>query len=107
MYIVISGSINLISHDPVTNEKQVEVLNSGSVFGEESLFLNQPYKSSAKTEGFCELYELTSDDFDVVMATHPESHRRYFFDQLSTVPTRPSQHECVFLFPLRIPASIF
>ena len=76
MYIVISGSINLLTQDPVTKEKHIEVLNSGSVFGEEALFLSQVHRSSAKTEGFCELYELSVDDFEVVMATHPESHRR-------------------------------
>jgi len=70
MFFVSSGTVEAFSEsdpslDPI-------LLGEGSYFGEIALTAQGPRTRSIRTKGFCELYELSKDDFDQFLAKYPD-----------------------------------
>jgi len=70
MYFVSSGAVEAFSETDPTMEPILMV--EGSYFGEIALTEQSPRSRSIRTVGFCELYELSKDDFDQFLAKYPD-----------------------------------
>ncbi len=70
MYFVSNGSVEAFSEsDPVLPPI---LMMEGSYFGEIALTEQGPRTRSIRTTGFCELYELSKDVFDQLLAKYPD-----------------------------------
>lgn len=68
MYFIINGSINVVTKDQKTT---LSVLRDGDFFGEVALFLRKPRTATVIAETYCDLYVLSKDAFDEVIARYP------------------------------------
>ena len=68
MYFIINGSINVVTKDQKTT---LSKLSDGDFFGEVALFLHQPRTATIIAETYCDLYVLSKDAFDEVIAQYP------------------------------------
>jgi len=69
MFFISKGSVLVISADESVT---YATLNAGQFFGEISLLLSMPRTATIKAAGFCDLYRLEKDQFDVVVEQYPE-----------------------------------
>jgi len=70
MFFVSSGTVEAFSEsDPSIAPI---LMGEGSYFGEIALTEQGPRTRSIRTTGFCELYELSKDDFDQFLAKYPD-----------------------------------
>jgi len=69
MFFISKGSVLVISADETIT---YATLNAGQFFGEISLLLSMPRTATIKAAGFCDLYRLEKDQFDVVVEQYPE-----------------------------------
>jgi voltage-gated potassium channel len=68
MYFISRGSLEVIGHD---NTSILATLREGDFFGEMALLLNRPRTASLRAVGYCDLYTLSKQVFDRVIAHHP------------------------------------
>jgi len=69
MFFISKGSVLVLSADEKTT---YATLNAGQFFGEISLLLSMPRTATIKASGFCDLYRLVKDQFDVVVEQYPD-----------------------------------
>ncbi len=69
MFFISKGSVLVLSADEKTT---YATLNAGQFFGEISLLLSMPRTATIKAAGFCDLYRLVKDQFDVVVEQYPD-----------------------------------
>lgn len=69
MYIVSSGSVDVVSDDGKT---VFATLREGSIVGEMALVLDQVRSATVRTVGYCDLYVLEKEDFDEVLQKYPD-----------------------------------
>lgn len=69
MFFISKGSVLVISAD---EKITYATLKAGQFFGEISLLLSMPRTATIKAAGFCDLYRLEKDQFDVVVEQYPE-----------------------------------
>ncbi|KAG9412706.1 hypothetical protein AC1031_015607 [Aphanomyces cochlioides] len=85
MYIVFAGSLGVYIAPKVENDSSTQLfdqsaskgvkvaeLQAGSIFGERSLFWNEPRSATIEAKTFCTLYKLSRTHLDSVFAHHPE-----------------------------------
>jgi voltage-gated potassium channel len=69
MYFVSTGNVEVLDD----NEKTpIVILGEGSYFGEIALTESVPRTRSIRTTTFCDLYELSKENFDLLLAKYPE-----------------------------------
>ncbi|OHD21393.1 MAG: hypothetical protein A2Y38_09810 [Spirochaetes bacterium GWB1_59_5] len=69
MFFISKGTVTVLSAD----EKTIyATLKAGQFFGEISLLLSMPRTATIKAAGFCDLYRLVKDQFDVVVEQYPD-----------------------------------
>ncbi len=66
MYFIGKGLIEIFQ-----DNVRVVTIGDGSFIGEMALLYNQPRSASAKSIGYCDLYELSKVDFEHILALHP------------------------------------
>lgn len=69
MFFISKGSVLVLSAD---EKITYATLMAGQFFGEISLLLSMPRTATIKAAGFCDLYRLEKDQFDVVVEQYPE-----------------------------------
>jgi len=69
MYIISTGSVDVVSEDEST---VYATLGEGSFVGEMALVLDMPRTASVRTREFCDVYILEKDSFDEVLKNHPQ-----------------------------------
>jgi hypothetical protein len=67
MYFLNSGDAEVL-----VGNVRVAVLGAGSPFGETALIQNEKRMASIRTLGYCEVYKLQKEDFDVLRRKYPE-----------------------------------
>ncbi|HEX9578422.1 MAG TPA: cyclic nucleotide-binding domain-containing protein, partial [Myxococcales bacterium] len=72
VYIVLSGEVELFFVDATGDRVLLEVAHPGDVFGEISLLLDGPCTATVRTASFCEVLELSRDDFKSLVLPNPE-----------------------------------
>lgn len=69
MFFISKGSVLVLSAD---EKITYATLRAGQFFGEISLLLSMPRTATIKAAGFCDLYRLEKDQFDVVVEQYPD-----------------------------------
>lgn len=69
MFFINRGKVNVVSEP---EHETVAVLKEGEVFGEIALFYSQPRTASVYARDYCDIYSLNREDFDRILARHPE-----------------------------------
>jgi voltage-gated potassium channel len=69
MYFVSKGNVEVLDDDEKT---PIVALGEGSYFGEIALTESVPRTRSIRTTTFCDLYELSKENFDLLLAKYPE-----------------------------------
>jgi voltage-gated potassium channel len=69
MYFISKGTVTVLSAD---EKITYATLKAGQFFGEISLLLSMPRTATIKAAGFCDLYRLEKDQFDVVVEQYPD-----------------------------------
>jgi len=72
MFFISKGTVAVLSAD---EKITYATLKAGQFFGEISLLLSMPRTATIKAAGFCDLYRLEKDQFDVVVEQYPEFKR--------------------------------
>lgn len=67
LYFISRGNVDVFAE----NERKMNTLPEGEVFGEIALLLGSPRTASVRTQGYCELYQLDKEVFDTILAQHP------------------------------------
>lgn len=68
MFFISRGSVSVVSED---ESIAYATLSSGQFFGEISLLLSVPRTATIKADGFCDLYRLEKDQFDLAISRYP------------------------------------
>jgi len=71
MYIIISGSVDIIIEDKSGNEQVVASSGSGDYFGEMALLTGEPRSATVRTKEPSEMFLLVQKDFDVILEKFP------------------------------------
>jgi len=72
MYIIISGSVDIIINGPGGKSEQIVAsLGPGDYFGEMALLTGETRSASVKTTDSCEMFLLHQNDFDVILERFP------------------------------------
>jgi len=69
MYFISKGTVTVLSADEKITYAS---LQAGQFFGEISLLLSMPRTATIKAAGFCDLYRLDKEHFDVVVEQYPK-----------------------------------
>jgi len=69
MFFISKGMVTVLSAD---EKLTYATLKAGQFFGEISLLLSMPRTATIKAAGFCDLYRLEKDQFDVVVEQYPD-----------------------------------
>jgi len=72
MYVVASGSVEIYKAHGKANEVHLSTLSSGALFGEMSLFLNEPRTATVVAKGPVTVSELNESDMYKLMKNNPE-----------------------------------
>lgn len=80
LYIVASGSLEVLGTDRRGRERRVAVIDQGSVFGEQSFFDRLPRSATVRALTAGELRSLTPEAFEVLAAREPDLARRVLLD---------------------------
>jgi len=67
LYFISRGNVEVLAE----NERKMNTLPEGEVFGEIALLLDSPRTASVRTQGYCELYQLDKEVFDKILAQEP------------------------------------
>ncbi len=67
LYFISRGNVDVLAE----NERMMNTLPEGEVFGEIALLLDSPRTASVRTQGYCELYQLDKEVFDKILAQEP------------------------------------
>lgn len=68
MFFISKGSVDVVSADGTT---VYATLSDGHFFGEIALLLSMPRTASIVAKGYCDLYSLDKDTFDMILARYP------------------------------------
>ena len=68
MFFISKGSVDVVSADGTT---VYATLSDGHFFGEIALLLSMPRTASIIAKGYCDLYSLDKDTFDMILARYP------------------------------------
>jgi Cyclic nucleotide-binding domain/Ion channel len=71
MYLIHSGNVEILGAD----QKRIVELRDGAFFGEMALIKDQPRSATAVALTYCDVYVLSSDSFQLVIAAYPEFHQ--------------------------------
>ncbi|MCB0549833.1 MAG: cyclic nucleotide-binding domain-containing protein [Phaeodactylibacter sp.] len=86
MYFIVQGRVVVVTAD----EKSIlSRLSDGDCFGEVALFLNKPRTATVIAEDYCDLYALSKDTFEEVIAQYPGFARNIETIALSREKNRP------------------
>jgi CRP-like cAMP-binding protein len=80
LYIVASGSLEVLGADRRGRERRVAVIEQGSVFGEQSFFDRLPRSATVRALTDGELRSLTPEAFEVLAAREPDLARMVLLD---------------------------
>jgi CRP-like cAMP-binding protein len=80
LYIVASGSLEVLGTDRRGRERRVAVIDQGSVFGEQSFFDRLPRSATVRALTDGELRSLTPEAFEVLAAREPDLARMVLLD---------------------------
>jgi CRP-like cAMP-binding protein len=80
LYIVASGSLEVVGADRRGRERRVAVIEQGSVFGEQSFFDRLPRSATVRALTDGELRSLTPEAFEVLAAREPDLARMVLLD---------------------------
>ncbi|MBN2875337.1 MAG: cyclic nucleotide-binding domain-containing protein, partial [Spirochaetales bacterium] len=69
MFFISKGSVAVLSADEAVT---YATLTAGQFFGEISLLLSMPRTATIKATGFCDLYRLDKENFDLVVDRYPD-----------------------------------
>ena len=75
LFIVTGGRIRLATVDPSGNEKVLTYFTDGQFFGEMSLLTGAPRSATASAETDSQVLVLAKEDFDTLLASHPQIMR--------------------------------
>ena len=84
MYFVVSGNVNVYKAYGKANELMLATLNTGDLFGEMSLFLNEPRTASVIADGDVILMEIKENNVYDIMSNNP----KVAYDIVETLCTR-------------------
>jgi len=87
-FLVVSGSVEILQQDE-KGEKQVTVLEKGSLFGETALLTNSPRNATVRALENTQLLKLNKEDLRRVMGRDPHMVRTLF--ELLNLRDRPCQ----------------
>ena len=68
MFFISKGSVDVVSADGST---VYAILSDGQFFGEIALLLSMPRTASIIAKGYCDLYSLDKETFDMILARYP------------------------------------
>jgi len=68
MFFISKGSVDVVSADGTT---VYATLSDGQFFGEIALLLSMPRTASIVAKGYCDLYSLDKDTFDMILPRYP------------------------------------
>lgn len=80
LYIVISGSVEVLGNNPFGFEKKLAVISAGSVFGELSFFDSQPRSASIRSLTQGQVLRISHNSFDRIAAWNPKLAQQLLFD---------------------------
>lgn len=80
LYIVASGSLEVIGAGRRGRERRMAVIEQGSVFGEQSFFDGLPRSATVRALTAGELRSLTREAFEVLAAREPDLARMILLD---------------------------
>jgi CRP-like cAMP-binding protein len=80
LYIVATGSLEVVGDARRGRERRVAVIEQGSVFGEQSFFDGLPRSATVRALTDGELRSLTRDAFEVLAAREPDLARMILLD---------------------------
>lgn len=80
LYIVASGSLEVLRAGRRGRERRVAVIEQGSVFGEQSFFDRLPRSATVRALSDGELRSLTPEAFEVLAAREPDLARMILLD---------------------------
>jgi CRP-like cAMP-binding protein len=80
LFIVASGSLEVLAESGKGRERRVVVIEPGSVFGEQSFFDGLPRSATVRALSDGELRSLTRDAFEVLAAREPDLARAILLD---------------------------
>ena len=83
MYFIQHGTIEIISGEG----KLLASLKEGSFFGETALLTSKPRSAAAQAESYCDLFVLSRQAFEAVLARHPQFRTK--FNVLYHTPVEP------------------
>lgn len=80
LYIILNGTVSVYKTDPVTNSMaRLAHLESGSYFGEISLFDTAPRSATVSADTYCYLFYLDASVFEQYLKAHGDSARARFY----------------------------
>jgi CRP-like cAMP-binding protein len=71
MFIIITGSVDIVINDKEGNEQIVASLGSGDYFGEMALLTGEPRSATVRTKEPSEMFLLVQKDFDIILEKFP------------------------------------
>jgi CRP/FNR family transcriptional regulator, cyclic AMP receptor protein len=80
LYIVASGSLEVVGEGRRSKERRMAVIEQGSVFGEQSFFDGLPRSATVRALSDGELRSLTPEAFEVLAAREPDLARMILLD---------------------------
>ncbi len=69
MYFINKGTVEVMSQD---GRDVYATLRDGDFFGELALLLKQPRNATIRAVGYCDLYSLSKESFDLVISNYPD-----------------------------------
>ena len=72
MFILKSGEISIVDHDPDSSENVIATLGESSFFGELALLDASPRSASAKANGSSEVYAFFRTDLEKLLSSSPQ-----------------------------------
>jgi CRP/FNR family cyclic AMP-dependent transcriptional regulator len=72
MFIIKSGEINIVDHDPDSGENVIATLDENSFFGELALLDDSPRSASAKARVNSEVYAFFRTDLERLLTSSPQ-----------------------------------
>ena len=80
LYIVASGSLEVVGEGRRGKERRMAMIDQGSVFGEQSFFDGLPRSATVRALSDGELRSLTPEAFEVLAAREPDLARMILLD---------------------------
>ena len=80
LFIVTSGSLEVLAEGERGEPRRIAVIEAGSVFGEQAFFDGLPRSASVRALTDGEVRSLTREAFEVLAAREPELARALLFD---------------------------